>query len=358
MHLLRAVKLTYLSGETGPSISDYQNFKHRVIKNDPSPFTFSKSSHQTNLGQKELSDVESWETTALFIVKADSIIYENYWLGYADTTKSNSFSVAKSLINVAIGAAIKKGCIKSLDDKIKEYLPELSGSKKGDVSIKDLLSMCSGIEFGESYGNPFGFMAKAYYGKELYHLTLDHSLKYEPGKVWKYQGGNSLLLSFVLKNACGKSLSAFFEDNIWSKIGAEEHAFWTISEQDSNERAYCCFYSNAKDFAKIGRLYLNSGNWNGKQLIDSSFVKVSCEAVHVPNEKGEDIDYYGLHWWLGTYKSEDFFYARGILGQYIVVFPKQQMILVRLGHKRDKTKGVKIPKDLYVYLEIASKAFD
>lgn len=357
-HLIKAVRSTYLVGSSGPGIYDRSMFDNNHIKASSLAFNYPLSKSTIQLSSSDVDSLAFWETKSLVIIKHDTIRLAKYFNQTNEATKSNSFSVAKSLVSLAIGVALKKDCIHSLEDPIENYLPELQGVNKGKITIRQLLEMNSGIDFGESYGNPLGFMAKAYYGKQLYRLSMDKPLKYPPGKYWKYQGGNTLLLSFIVRNACDESLSDFFEHEVWTKIGAQYSADWTISDVDSLERAYCCFYSTAIDLAKVGRLYLNSGNWNGVQILDSSFIKESIQPQEIVDESGKRIDYYGLHWWLGNYKGEEFFYARGILGQYIVVIPNQKTIIVRQGHKRDKNIGARVPEDLYLYLKIAAQTFE
>jgi CubicO group peptidase (beta-lactamase class C family) len=126
---------------------------------------------------------------------------------------------------------------------------------------------------------------------------------------------------------------------------------WSYSSEDNRERAYCCFYSNARDLARIGQLYLDSGKCNEKRIVDSNYFKQSIKPINIADADGKNIDYYGFNWWLGEYNKRSFFYARGILGQYIVVIPELDLVLVRIGHKRDKTRNVKIPKDLFTYLD-------
>jgi CubicO group peptidase (beta-lactamase class C family) len=213
------------------------------------------------------------------------------------------------------------------------------------------------VDFGESYGDPFGFMAKTYYGKALKELTLSKPFKHPTGTVWKYQGGNTLILSFVLKAACGESLSDYFSAHIWKKIGVSENAMWTIAENDELEKAYCCFYSNARDFARIGKIMLQEGSWASEQLLDTNYIKQAFDPVGLPDENGEKISHYALHWWLTNYEGAEVRYARGIQGQYIVFIPDWNIIMVRLGHKRDPNVGAKVPVDLYDYLAIAHRLY-
>ena len=242
--------------------------------------------------------------------------------------------------------------INSADQLISNFLPEY---KNSDIRIKDLLQMSSGIDFSESYGDPFGFMAKAYYGTNVYDLTLSKKSKVPANKEWKYQGGNTLLLSFIIEKATGKTLSNYFAEKFWQPLGASTDALWTIDKEKGRERSYCCFYSNASDYAKVGQLMLDSGRWNGKQLIDLRYFNSSISPVNLPDESGSLIEHYDYQWWLGNYKGISFHYARGILGQYIVSVPEWNVVFVRLGKKRDPTRGAIIPSDLLEYFKVVER---
>lgn len=352
-HLIKAVRNTYLVGKTGPTIDDYTKFENRIVlTNKPLAWKNSKLYNTVKPNPKQQAEIYSWETSAFLVVKDRELFYENYAEGYSEKSLTNTFSVAKSFVGLAIGAAIKEGKIKSVQQKVGDFLPEFKVGEKNKITIEDLLTMSSGIDFGESYGDPFGFMAKAYYGNKIYDITLNKEVKFEPKQVWKYQGGNTLLLSFILKKATGENLSNYFSKHFWQELGASENALWTISESDSLERSYCCFYSNARDFARVGQLILDSGAWNGKQLISQEFFIKSFSPVNIEDENGKIIDYYGYHWWFGEYEGNPFYYARGILGQYIVAIPAWNTVFVRLGNKRDPTKDVEVPSDLYTYIAI------
>ena len=353
-HVIKAVRSTYLVGETGPTIDDYPKFENRRVEaGTPQLWEFSENYQSNSLSKELVKEIESWETTSLLILHRDSIAYERYWNGYSEKSLTNTFSMAKSFTSLAIGIAIEEGRIKSIDQKAGDFLPEFAEGEKAKITIKHLLQMASGIDFGESYGNPFGYMAKTYYGSDLYDLTVNKPMKYEPGTVWKYQGGNTLLLSFILEKATGQNLSDYFSKHFWKPLGATEDALWSISEEGGRERSYCCFYSNARDFARIGQMMLDSGKWNGRQLINQAYIEKSISPVNIKNEAAKLIDYYGLQWWMGEYQGADFYYARGIQGQYIVAIPAWDAVVVRLGHKRDPNVGAEVPKDLFVYLEAA-----
>lgn len=355
-HLFKAVASTYLVGKTGPTIDDYSKFENRIVQGGkPQEWAVSENYNEFELSADQIDSLEKYKTIAFLVIYRDSILYEKYWENYTKESLTNSFSVAKTLVGIAIGVALKDGSIKSLDQKVGEFLPEFQEGKKSKISIRDLLTMSSGIDFGESYNDPFGFMAKTYYGKTLYNLTVEKEIAHPAGEVWKYQGGNTLLLSFILKKATGKNLSEYFSEKIWQPIGASENALWTVNRKNGLEKSYCCFYSNARDFARIGKLYLQDGVWKGDTLVPEWYVRESVLPVNIPTEEGKNVDYYGFQWWLTKYDQEKIFYARGIQGQYIVVIPNKNLILVRLGRERHPARGAVVPKDLLIYLDIGSK---
>jgi len=239
MHLLKAIKSTYLVGKTGPTIDDYYKFINITVEaNQPQPLLFYGVTSNVNLTPEEEDLFEKWETSAFVTLKDGKMLFEKYWDKYSDESLTNSFSMAKGFTSLCIGAAIKEGKIKSTNQLISDFFPEYEGS---GIRIKHLLQMSSGIDFGESYGDPFGFMAKAYYGTDVYNLTLSKKSTKPPGVEWKYQGGNTLLLSFIIQKATGKSLSTYFSENFWQPIGAKNDALWTLDIKEGKERSYCCF---------------------------------------------------------------------------------------------------------------------
>jgi len=352
-HLVKAVRSTYLVGKTGPTIDDYTKFENRTVETtSEQKWVASKNYNSKPLTQAEEKLFEKWESSAFVIIQNNQLLYEKYWDGYSDESLTNSFSMAKSFTGLCIGAAIKEGRIKSTEQLISEFLPEY---KDSGIRIKDLLQMSSGIDFGESYGDPFGFMAKAYYGTDVYGLTLSKKQEKPAGTEWKYQGGNTLLLSFIIEKATGKKLANYFAEKFWQPLGAKQDALWIIDDKNGRERSYCCFYSNAKDYAKIGQLMLDSGRWKGSALIEQKFFNASISPVGVADKSGDIINHYGYQWWLGKYKNVTFHYARGILGQYIVSVPEWNIVFVRLGKKRDPTRDTIIPCDLLEYFEFVER---
>lgn len=349
-HIYPTLQNTILKGRLGPSIDEYEVFENRVVKAGPFVPWEEKESFST-MNQIEVDLNQKLSTVAFVVVRDNKISFEKYWEGYNEDSKSNSFSMAKSLVSMAVGAALQDGSINSLDQRVSEFLPEVEGGE--NVTIRDLLVMSSGINFDEHYINPFAYPARANYGKDLWKLTTKYKYEGEAGKEFLYLSGNTQLLSFIIKKATGKNLSDYFSEKIWSNIGAKNDALWSLDKKDGFEKAFCCFNSNARDFARLGQLYLDSGKYNNKQLVPKWYVAESVEESGLIEQNGELCKRYGYQWWLTDYKGKKVFYARGILGQYIIVIPEDRMVISRLGHKRIKPQGIEPPGELLAYIDMS-----
>lgn len=350
-HLFKAVSTTYLLGRTGPSIDDHQYFDNReVLSSNYQPWELSeKYNHYSN---KELhKEIEKNRPAAFVVVKNNKLIYEEYWDEYDEDSQTNSFSMAKSYTSLLIGIALQEGKISNINDPVGNYLPEYKDNP--ELTIKDLLTMSSGIDFDESYNSPFGHMAKAYYGTDLKELNKDYKVTTTPGKEWTYLGGNTIILGFILEKVTGQTISEYFSDKIWKKIGAKNNALWTLDNENGTEKAYCCFYSNARDYAKIGQLLLNHGLWNNERVISESYLnEATCPAYYLKSN-GKPVDFYGYQIWTAYYKDLDIYFFRGILGQYTIMIPEKNIVIVRLGHERSKEFINGNPSDFYTYIDFA-----
>ncbi len=324
-----------------PSIDDYKHFPSHPLTAAPEPFHFHTTDKQIvpkpmpAFGFDSTMTFEQFQEThntiAFLIIRNDTILYENYFAGYADSIWGSSFSMAKSFTSGLIGFAVQDGLI-NINDPITKYVPELKDPSMQKVTIKNLLQMTSGIRYIERYKNPFASVALDYYGGNLRHAF--HRLKTEvpPGTRFKYQSINTQLLGFALKSVLnGKTLTEYMQEKIWTPCGMEYPASWSIdSKKNGMEKTFCCINATARDFAKYGRLYLNKGNWNGKQLLDSSWVINSTKLDTTDGSK----PYYQYQWWLPP-ETHDFV-ADGLLGQFIYVCPGKNLIFVRLGKNEGK----------------------
>jgi len=319
-------------------IDDYKIFSNTRVANDqPQPWPVSSSYNDIRVPDSLTLMLKELQTVALLVIKNDSLLYENYQDGYSDSSLSNSFSVAKSITSLLIGIAIKEGKIKSVDETVGHYLPEFKDGLATKLTIRHLLTMSSGSNWDESYANPLSVTTEAYYGSDLYKTATGVKIINEPGTLHSYKSGDTELLGLILEKATGKSLSEYASEKLWKQIGAMHPALWSTDHKNGTEKAYCCFNTNARDFARLGQLMLDSGKWKGVPIIDSDYYWQSITACKISDGSGKPCDYYGFQWWLRpTYHGV--FYARGILGQYVIVIPSQKMIVVRLGKKRSATR--------------------
>ena len=327
-----------------PDLTDYNIFPYRVIKNAPESISyFSKSDTSHNLGKViytsfnslspndvNLDDyVEGSKTAALIIIRNDTIIYEKYKKKYNQSSIFNIFSVTKVFMTTLVGIAIDEGMIKSVDQSITDYIPELK-EKKGfsEITIRHLLNHTSGIKFSDSRFNPFSDNARYYYGRNLRKLALKAELYVSPGIETHYSSVNVQLLALILERATGTTLSSYLQEKIWQKIGMQYEATWSLDNKRKNqiEKSFSCLNCTAIDLAKLGRLYLNNGVWDNKQILSKSFIN---EATKRDTTTGGCLDFH-YNFRLGP-KQYGSFYARGLYGQLIYIYPKENIIIVRVG---------------------------
>ena len=297
--IYKAISITYLKGYTSSYIHDYVHFPSNVVENgEHQQWLVSTDYNKADLPDfiKKVND--KLETTAFMVIQNDSIIFEEYWHGYYSDSASNSFSMAKSYISTLIGIAIKEGKIKSIDQKVCEYIPEFCEVGNANITIKHLLTMSSGLNWDENYYNPIGQTAEAYYGNDLRGLVIDLQSIETPGKVFKYHSSCTQLLAFVVERATGKTISEYVSEKLWKPMGSKHPALW-----------------------------------NGNQILDTSYVKEATSVVDLLDEDGDKNVNYGYQFWLSNYKGLDIYYARGLWGQYVICIPEKDMIVVRLGRK-------------------------
>lgn len=338
-------------------IEDYQIFENRLIRKSNDPDSWSKATIEET--QRKILDevarkLEDINSVAFLVIHNDSMVYEKYWEDFGPASISNSFSMAKSYVSALIGVALKKKWIKNLEEPVANYVPHFKKEELKEIKIIDLLTMSSGIDWKESYVNPFSITTRAYYGDDLKEVIEQINYETSAGKSFKYLSGNTQVLAFILMNATGKSLSQLIEEELWQPMGSENDALWCLDDQNGIEKAYCCINSNARDFARLGNLYLHEGNWKGAQLIDSNYVKLSTTAY---DYEMKPFEHYGYQWWILPEYNEGIFYARGIHGQYIIIIPSKKTVVVRLGRKRMKKSDEVHPDEIHLIIKAITNAF-
>lgn len=327
-------------------IDDYKIFSNDTVAiGTAQPWSQSSDYNKITPPPSLAATLDNLKTVALVVIKNDSLLFEKYWDDYSDSSLSNSFSVAKSITSLLVGAAIKEGQIKSVNELVGTYLPEFKEGLAGKLTIRHLLTMSSGSNWDEAYANPLSITTESYYGGNLYKTATKVKIVREPGTYQSYRSGDTELLGLIVEKATGKSLSNYAAEKLWQPLGAEHAALWSTDKEDGVEKAFCCFNTNARDFARIGKLMLDSGRWKGNQIIDSAYYTQSITPNLIPNEDGVPCNYYGYQWWIRP-NYPGVFYARGILGQYIIIIPSKKIVIVRLGHKRSSTRVNGAPEEI------------
>ncbi len=353
-YILRGVWHTYLSGSTGPGIDESDIFYNRKVEaNDPAPWPNHEMIGKPMLTDKATAQLEEIETVSFLVFKDGKMLFEQYWPYFNKDHKTNSFSAVKSFVGVLIGIAIEEGKIESLDQPVGDFLEDFKEGDKSKITIRDVITMSSGLDWVESGGNPYSDNAEAYYGWDLRGQIEGLNVEEEPGKVFKYKSGNTQILGFILKAATGKDVATYMSEKLWTPLQAESDALWNLDDENGDEKAFCCFYSTPRDFARVGQLYLQNGKWGDQQIVSESFIKECTSPADLLEEDGSQNKRYGLHWWVAEYENQPFYYCRGILGQYIIVLPHENMVIVRTGWKRKDVAKDGHPADLWTHIEAA-----
>lgn len=320
---------------------DYRKFPSRALPAAPSLWEYPSSTVEhgprtiTVEGREQAFDafLEEHRTVAFLVVRRDTVVYERYFKEYHRGQLHASFSMAKSVTSMLIGCAVADGYIRTVQQPVTDFIPELKENGFDRVTVEHLLQMTGGLKFNESYSNPFGDAALFYYGRRLYRAMARMKLAHEPGTHFEYQSGSSQLLGWVLERALRahndpRTVTQYLNDKLWAPLGMEYPASWSIDRKKGGiEKTFCCLNAPARDFAKLGSLYLHGGNWQGRQLVPRDWVEQSTRV----DTAQASAWYYQYQWWLPSKEGD--FMARGILGQYIYVDPARELVIVRLGTK-------------------------
>jgi len=313
------------------------------ISSNNEPYYF-ESAHQPlpktfNYKGKEISSEEFLErtaTTALVILKDESISHEAYYLGTQAEDQRISWSMAKSFLSAIFGVAVEQGKIKSLQDPVTDYVPSLIGSGYDGVTIKNILQMSSGIKFDEDYKDFFSDINRMgrllALGGSFDEFAASLENEREQGTFLHYVSIDTHVLGMVLREATGESIVDYFKKHLWEKIQPEADTYY-LTDELGEPMVLGGLNMRAKDFLKFGKLYRDNGRWNGQQVIPEAWVKESItpDAPHLmPGKRdGSDLDLgYGYQWWLPVDADQEFM-AIGIYDQFIYVNQKANIVIVK-----------------------------
>ena len=351
-------------------LKDLENLESIKLPPSPTPFYFTNGLNKNSKLSTFLdSSLKDTYTYSFLVIKNDTIIYEKYFdelFPVNNTTKQPSFSVAKTFIGTLVQMAVQDGFIKSLNEPITNYLPYLKQRDEAfeSISIQHVMNMASGIKSNENYGNPFSDVLHLGFTKNLNKQLKKLKIESKPGGKSDYKSVNTQLLASILEAATKQKAQDYFIQKIWNPLGMENEASWNIdSKKNTTIRAFCCLNASTKDFAKLGKLYLNYGKYNGNQLLDSTYIVETTLADSMAKNDGyknqiwagnpsiyftdsiKAVEYsaktpftkpyvqvFKEKKYFGVYHQRAPYYANGILEQYIYVNPTNNTIIVRLGH--------------------------
>lgn len=266
-------------------------------------------------------------SAALLILHKGQLRLERYGLDFDAQGRWTSFSVAKSFTSTLVGAALRDGHIKSMDDKVSDYIPQMKGSAYDDVSISQLLTMTSGVRWNEDYDDPASDVAR--FNNHQPEPGVPAIVSYlrqlpreaPPGQRWLYSTGETNLVGILISQATGKPLSQYLQEKVWGPVGMEQQATWILSKT-GEEISGCCIQASARDYARFGQFILEGARINGQSILPDGWLQQAGTRQADIGQPGRG---YGYQWW--TY-DDGSFAARGIFGQGIFIDPRRELVIV------------------------------
>lgn len=350
-YLFRGIRLTYLKGETGPTLNDGTDFPSKTIsRGNPKPWPLDINYNKTALSPELEKRLKETKSVSFLIIQHGKILQEHYWENYNKTTPSNSFSMANTITTLLLGKAIDDGRIESINQPFSTFYQEFSNDKFGkNLTLANLASMETGLDWKNDYKNPLSQNAELYYGFSLSDIIFKSKFKQNPGEQFEYQSIAPQLLGFAVGRAVQMPLSFYASAKLWKPLGMEQNAKWTTDDLGI-EKSFCCIHSNARDFAKIGYLLLNKGKFENIPLINENFV----DQMITPTEHSNET--YGLGLRINYDTKIHHYYMHGLNGQYVIIVPEYDMVIVRLGNEESPEKDFKNrPKEIEFYINEALK---
>jgi CubicO group peptidase (beta-lactamase class C family) len=322
------------------NLTDYKKLPSVKIERGITVFQFIDGTEQPqyNFLKRYLdSSLSTTHTAAFLVIRNDSIIYENYFDGFTKDDILPSNSMTKSFTGTLVRIANNEGKIKSLDEPITNYIPELqkrdSNFKK--ITIQHLLDMRSGLDFNEGRYDLHDDAIRYGLRRNMKKYLLKIKIAEPPGR-FRYQSVNTQFLGLITERATGKKLSSYLEEKLWQPLGTEHDATWNVdSKKQKREFASAGLNATARDFAKLGQLYLNQGKWYGQQIIDENWIHTIANADTMNKYNG-----YKNQWWSRTNNRNGAFSAIGFLNQYLYVNPNNNVVIVRIGKRWANSYGV------------------
>lgn len=304
--------------------------KARVIEAGDNPYPLPDGA-PLELGGDIDAYMADQRASALLIVQDGKIRFERYGLDFGPEGRWTSFSVAKSVTSTLVGAAIRDGHIRSIEDKVSDYIPDLQGSPYDNVTIRQLLTMTSGVQWNEDYADPKSDVAM--FNNHEPAPGVDATVSYmrqlpaeaEPGSKWVYKTGETNLIGVLVSSATGKNLSEYLSEKIWKPFGMEQDASWILGAT-GQEISGCCMQATVRDYARIGLFMLNGGVVDGESILPDGWIEDATTNQVGTARPGYG---YGYQWWT---LDDGAYLARGIFGQGIFIDPQRRLVIASNGN--------------------------
>jgi CubicO group peptidase (beta-lactamase class C family) len=317
-----------------PKIKTNEIFPLKTVQPDSTPFFFAENPDSTfgerykfvNLMNLFLQTslektLEKHKTRAFLVIQRDTILYERYFKGENKDSYLTSFSMAKSAISSLIGIAISEGRILDVKQPITDYFPELDKLLYEKVTIEHLLQHTSGLKYPG--------IGKVYYSRNVLKQSLPKGFLLEPGKGFRYENANTQLLGVILERVYQKPVYQLWEEKVWRKIGTEAPQRWAMDgKKHQQTKTFCCMDATARDFARLGRVWMNMGYYEGISIIPESWM----EQVRKPDLSAGGAINYKYQFWQAP-RQYGCFLAAGMFGQMIFMCPEKELMIVRLGER-------------------------
>ncbi len=358
-YIWKAISGTYFRGHSTAYIDDADNFAQRTIaKGTEQAWPRDARYNQKPLNPAMQDYHQRYRSAAFLVAQKGALVHESYFGAYNAQSRTNSFSMAKTITTLQVQMAVQQGYISSFDAPLTEQIGEYAKDPRGSKArISQLSSMKSGHNWTENYYLPFNVTTNLYFGQDAQALVLRQGFEREPGSAYEYSSGSTQLLGVFLKRALQAkepdlTISAHLSRSLWVPMGMGSDAIYTLDREGSEggmERTYCCIFATAQDFAKLGQLLLQDGQWAGKQLLDKEFV----QRIRQPDLE----PFYGHSLWMDWDYKYPFYAMQGHQGQYVIVVPSQSLVIVRTGqtrNKMDKGPNGKIPAEVYRFVDQAA----
>jgi CubicO group peptidase (beta-lactamase class C family) len=351
-----ALEYTYLQGHNTAHIDDAANFPQAVIASGiPKPWALDPRAAQTEIAPDVLQFLQAERSAAFVVIHQGQLLHERYFEPYNANSRTNSFSVAKTVVTMLTGAAVADGLLPSFDAPLTSYLPEYASDPRGaKATLAQLSAMTSGHDWTESYYLPLNPTTELYFGGDAAGTVLKQGFEREPGTEFEYSSASTQVLALALHRALQArqpelTISSYLSQRLWQPMGMEGDASWSLDRpraEGGMEMGYCCLHSSGRNFARLGQLLLQDGRWGDQRLLPADFV----QRITQPNGF---VDYYGYSLWMDPNYRAPFYFLQGHLGQYVIVVPSEQLVVVRLGQVRHRTfnRHPKIADEIYRYVD-------